>query len=125
MACDLNDLGRLREKLLAAKPFLATLYKFGRNKQRRDTANAIFFADQEQLATLLCVLHKISIKVIPIPKREVRRVYRSKHEPFLQKLSNIDFVEKLASGPRKDLISYLKKFTYLYAILLYSLFNIK
>ena len=125
MSCDLKNLDRLREKILAAKPFLATLYKFGRNKQRRDVSNAIFFADQEQLATLLCVLHKVSINVIPIPKRELRRIFQSKHEPHLQKLKNIEFVDQLASGPRKDLVAYLKKFTYIYAILLYSLFNEK
>ena len=125
MSCDLEDTDRLRQKMLASKVFLVTLYKHGIKKERQDVVNTIMFAQEDQLATLICILHKISKQIIPIPKRESRRVYRSKREHLLQKLKNSKFVNEMLEKSRKEIVVFLTKFSYLYGIFLYYLFHEK
>ena len=125
MACNLEDTSRLREKMLAVKVFLAKLYQHGTKKERLDVVNTIMFAQEDELAVLVCILHNISKQIIPIPKKESRRVYRSKREPLLQKLKNPKFVEELLAKSRKEIVVFLTKFAYLYGIFLYYIFNEK
>lgn len=112
-----------REKLLARKPYLKTLYNLALDKNYSALKKHITHATDSEVNLLLCIIQRIYTGSIKISKMANTRVNRSKRAGALfKKMRNDEFFQKLLWGPREDQINFLHQFGLLYGDLLQYLF---
>ena len=121
---DLDDLHRLRQRLLDEKDYLAQMYTSSSEGKKKDVRHYILYATTPQLQVLVCILHKIAARKIAIPKKYKHKLARSSKEHFLDELKTTHGVHDMLTRPRREITTYLCKFIPLYAAFLYYLFHL-
>jgi len=115
------DVVYIKSELLNVKGFLHKLYL----SNPRSNAVALNNASDQELDTLIKVLHLISNGKIHLRKQDFAILKKSKRLNFLKNyVERKDSYVQLLQSNREDKIQVLRKFCALYNSLLYLLFNI-
>jgi len=115
------DIVYLKSEFLNVKGFLHKLYK----NNPRTNAAFIFNANDQELNTLIKILHLICIGSIHMRKDDFAKLKQSKRLSILRNFfERKDSYFKLLQSKREEKIQILRKFCALYGSILYLLFNL-
>jgi hypothetical protein len=107
----------LRHRFENSKPFLKELY------EQKNLAQVFSKASDDNLNTLIKILHLVAIKEVKLHKDHAESIVKSKRLSKLKLFSSKLYFLRLLGETRTQKLLVLKQFLSLYRIILFGFFN--